>query len=53
MTILIITHYNRILKYLKPDKVFVMIDGKVVKEGNNSHLAEEIDERGYGWVDKK
>lgn len=46
MTVLIITHYNRVLKYLKPDKVFLIIDGKIVKEGN-SYLADEIDEGGY------
>ena len=47
VTILIITHYNRILKYLKPDKVFVIIDGKIVKEEDGSKLADEIDEKGY------
>ncbi len=46
MTVLIITHYSRVLKYLKPDKVFLMIDGEIVKE-DNSYLADEIDEKGY------
>lgn len=44
--VLLITHYNRILRYLKPHKVFVMIDGKIVKEGEEA-LAHEIDEHGY------
>lgn len=45
-TVLIITHHNKILKYLKPDKVFVIIGGKIVKEGSKD-LADEIDKRGY------
>lgn len=46
-SVLIITHYNRILKYLKPDKVSVMINGKIVKEEKGVVLANEIDENGY------
>ncbi len=42
-----ITHYNRILKYLTPDKVVVIDDGKVTKIGNKE-LAEEIEDSGYG-----
>ena len=45
-TYLLITHYNRILHYLKPDKVLVLMAGKLVKEGN-SKLAEEIEKKGY------
>lgn len=45
-TYLIITHYNRILKYVKPDRVLVMVGGKIVKEGNHK-LAEEIESNGY------
>jgi len=44
--VLVITHYNRILKYLKPDRVVVMEDGKIVMEGDGK-LAEEIEEAGY------
>jgi len=44
--ILVITHYNRILKYLKPDRVYVMMKGKIVKEGGHE-LADEIEEKGY------
>lgn len=43
---LIITHYNRILRYIKPNKVYVIIDGKIVDEGD-SKLADEIEEKGY------
>lgn len=46
MGVLLITHYNRILQYIKPDKVYVMIDGKIVKSGK-SDLAEEIEKKGY------
>lgn len=45
-TYLIITHYNRILKYVKPDEVLVMMEGKIVKQGNYK-LAEEIEKNGY------
>jgi len=44
--VLVITHYNRILKYLVPDKVVVMEDGKIVKEGG-AELANVIEEKGY------
>jgi len=45
----IITHYNRILKYIKPDNVLIMIDGKIVKKGN-ADLAKHLEEKGYGWI---
>ena len=45
--VLAITHYNRILKYLSPDKVVVMENGKIVKTGTKE-LAEEIEDSGYG-----
>src|SRR5271157_5007514 len=43
---LLITHYARILKYMKPQRVHVMIDGRIVKEGGGG-LAEEIERKGY------
>ena len=46
MGVLLITHYNRILKYVKPDKVYVMVNGKIVDSGDYK-LAEEIEEKGY------
>lgn len=45
-TYLIITHYNRILKYVKPDVVLVMIDGSIIKKGDYE-LAEKIEKKGY------
>jgi len=44
--ILVITHYNKILNYIKPDVVHVLVDGKIVKSGDLS-LAEEIEQKGY------
>lgn len=43
---LIITHYTRILRYIRPDEVHVMIDGRVVTSGG-PELADELEERGY------
>ncbi len=45
-TYIIITHYNRILKYIKPDRVLVLVEGKLVNEGDHA-LAEEIEKNGY------
>lgn len=46
MTILLITHYTRILKYIEPDKVVILQDGKIVQEGEKD-LAHELEEKGY------
>ena len=48
-TYILITHYNRILHYIKPDKVLVLLDGKLVKEGNFK-LAERIEQKGYQGI---
>jgi Fe-S cluster assembly ATP-binding protein len=47
--ILIITHYNRILNYIRPDIVHILIDGQVVRSGG-ADLANEIEARGYDWL---
>ncbi|HZY92503.1 MAG TPA: Fe-S cluster assembly ATPase SufC [Thermoplasmata archaeon] len=47
--VLVITHYQRILKYLKPDRVHVMVDGLVALSGGRE-LAEELEQKGYDWV---
>jgi Fe-S cluster assembly ATP-binding protein len=47
--ILQITHYQRILDYVEPDHVHIMLDGKVVKSGDAS-LAEQLEDKGYDWV---
>ncbi len=46
---LIITHYQRILDYVRPDVVHIMVDGRIVKSGTAA-LAEELDKKGYEWV---
>lgn len=47
--IVMITHYHRILNYIKPDFVHVLAGGRIVKSGDLS-LALEIEERGYDWL---
>ena len=49
---LIITHYQRILNYLEPDYVHVMVDGRIVKSGGKE-LALELEEKGYSWVEEE
>ena len=46
---LVITHYQRLLNYIVPDKVHVMYKGKVIKEGPKE-LAMELDQKGYDWL---
>ena len=46
---LVITHYQRMLDYLEPDFVHVLVNGKVVKEGDAS-LGYEIEKRGFDWI---
>lgn len=47
--ILAITHYQRLLDYMKPDVVHAMIDGRIVKTGDIK-LAHELEEKGYSWL---
>jgi Fe-S cluster assembly ATP-binding protein len=47
---LMITHYQRLLDYIKPDVVHVLADGKIVKSGG-PELALELEERGYSWLE--
>ena len=46
---IVITHYQRLLDYLKPDVVHVLIDGRIVKTGG-PELATEIESRGFDWI---
>ncbi|MEO1962949.1 MAG: Fe-S cluster assembly ATPase SufC, partial [Cycloclasticus sp.] len=48
----LITHYQRLLDYIKPDYVHVLAHGRVVKSGG-PELALELEEQGYAWVDEK
>ena len=47
--LLVITHYSRILKYMKPEYVHVMLNGRIVKDGGVS-LIEEIERTGYDKI---
>ncbi len=46
---IVITHYQRLLNYIVPDFVHVLVDGKIVKSGPKE-LAFELEEKGYGWI---
>jgi Fe-S cluster assembly ATP-binding protein len=47
--VLVITHYQRILDYIKPEHVHILMDGQIVMSGG-PELALELEERGYDWV---
>jgi len=49
--IILITHYQRLLDYVKPDYIHVMQDGKIVKTGT-AELAKELEQKGYEWLKK-
>ncbi|MFN8139989.1 MAG: Fe-S cluster assembly ATPase SufC [Fimbriimonadales bacterium] len=48
---LVITHYQRLLNYIVPDVVHVMVDGRIVRSGGKE-LALELEEKGYGWTEE-
>lgn len=48
-SIVLVTHYQRLLDYIEPDHVHVLSDGKIIKSGDKS-LALELEKRGYDWV---
>jgi len=50
--ILLVTHYQRLLNYVKPDKVHVMMNGRIVRSGG-PELALELEEKGYDWLKMK
>jgi len=47
--ILLITHYQRLLNYIEPDVVHVMLDGRIVRSGDKS-LALDLEQKGYDWI---
>jgi len=47
--VLVITHYQRLLNYIKPQFVHIMMNGKIIANGGPD-LAEELDVKGYDWV---
>lgn len=48
-SIILVTHYQRLLEYIKPDYVHVLADGRIVQSGNAS-LALELEKKGYDWL---
>jgi len=48
--IILVTHYQRLLNFIIPDRVHVLLDGRIVKSGDKE-LALELEEKGYGWLE--
>jgi Fe-S cluster assembly ATP-binding protein len=48
---LVITHYQRLLNYIIPDYIHVLVDGRIVKSGGRE-LALELEQKGYGWIEE-
>jgi Fe-S cluster assembly ATP-binding protein len=49
---ILITHYQRILNYMKPDFVHILMNGKIVKSGT-MELAKEVEKKGYSWIEEE
>ncbi|HHZ79509.1 MAG TPA: Fe-S cluster assembly ATPase SufC [Candidatus Marinimicrobia bacterium] len=49
--VVVITHYQRILQYMDPDKIHVLMDGRIIRSGGKN-LAHELEEKGYGWLEE-
>lgn len=49
---IVVTHYQRLLNYIVPDFVHVLVEGRIVKSGGKE-LALELEERGYGWLEEE
>ena len=52
MGVVLITHYQRILNYIKPDRVHVLYKGRMVRSGD-SDLAAELEAKGYDWITRE
>ncbi len=50
-SIILITHYQRLLDYIQPDYVHVLVGGRIVRSGDKQ-LALELEEKGYGWIEE-
>ena len=48
---IVVTHYQRLLNYIVPDFVHVLIDGRIVRSGGKE-LALELEEKGYAWLEQ-
>jgi len=50
--VLLVTHYQRILDYVKPHTVHVYMDGRIVRSGG-PEFGKELEEKGYEWIEKE
>jgi Fe-S cluster assembly ATP-binding protein len=50
--IVVVTHYQRLLDYIVPDRVHVLADGRIVRSGDRS-LALELEKKGYAWIEEE
>ena len=51
-SMLVVTHYQRLLNYIVPDFLHVLVDGRIVRSGGKE-LALELEEKGYAWLEKE
>jgi len=51
-SMIVVTHYQRLLNYIVPDFLHVLVEGRIVREGGKE-LALELEERGYAWLEKE
>jgi Fe-S cluster assembly ATP-binding protein len=49
---LLVTHYQRLLNYIEPDRVHVLLDGRIVKSGG-PELAHKLEDKGYAWIEQE
>ncbi len=49
-SMIVVTHYQRLLDYIEPDRVHVLANGRIIRSGGKD-LARELEEKGYGWID--
>ena len=49
---ILVTHYQRLLDYIVPDFVHVLVDGRILRSGG-PELALELESRGYGWIESE
>ncbi|MEM7393221.1 MAG: Fe-S cluster assembly ATPase SufC, partial [Verrucomicrobiota bacterium] len=50
--LLVITHYERILQYIKPDHLHILMDGKIAFSGG-PEIIKELEEKGYDWISEE
>lgn len=50
-SIILVTHYQRLLEYIQPDFIHVLVNGRIIKSGDKS-LALELEEKGYSWLEE-